>query len=95
MLNVKESKPYDLARGLGRDYQIKVSRKTAVNLSGPNPLPKRGFDLIIQSAPGNFGFRRYLTLANISGDFYLCSAFVSVEDWPDTFGVKIKRCIPA
>lgn len=93
LIKVKEFKPYDLPAGMyyGVQYMVRVSPKNAKAFAGMYPLPRMGYEITVAIAPASHGFKSYLMLKNISGDYYLASHTDSVDRWPEVFKVEVKR----
>lgn len=97
MIRVNETVPYcpDFApcENYGPDNMARISDKSARGLCGMYPMPKIGYEVCV-AVNVSHGARLYV--ANVSGAFVLRSPSVSVESWPDRFGVSLVRawCVP-
>lgn len=73
----------------GPGHMRKISARSAAALCGMYPTPRMGYETTVAAANDGYGGMYLLCVQNISGTFYLASASVQVDDWPETFQVKI------
>lgn len=76
----------------GPDHMTRISEATAKKLLNPYPLPKIGHETVAASRVVERTFnkeRHVLTVANISGSYFLGSVSVPVLRWGPVFGVEV------
>ena len=94
MITVRESVAYDAAfarescENYGRNYQARISPKSARGLCGMYPMPKPGNEVCI--AYNRLGAAR-LWVSNLGGAYVVRSTDAKAERWPDVFGVTLIR----
>lgn len=94
LIKIKESAPYALASGYGREYSARISKKSAIKLAGVCPVPAMGHAVTVAIAPKfvhGLEFTSILEVQNISGDFYLASPHEPLTAWPEVFRVTVIR----
>jgi hypothetical protein len=52
------------------------------------PLPQIGYETVVAVAPL---YKDRLYVANIGGEYVIRCASAKIENWPETFGVEVKR----
>lgn len=71
----------------GPRHQCRISPKSARGLCGMFPLPEVGYEtaVALNRMYGN------LRVANVAGVYVLRASGAPIDQWPDVFGVTIKR----
>jgi hypothetical protein len=84
--------PADCGWFYGPDYMVRISEEAAKKLLDPYPLPKVGNETVAADRVVNHTFskdRLELTVANISGSYFLGSFSVPILYWKPVFGVEV------
>lgn len=75
-------------QSMGAEFMTRVSDKTARALCGMYPAPRMGNEVCVAlKRVGAFNFR--LFVQNISGHYFVASYNVTIQGWPDVFGVEV------
>lgn len=84
--------PADCGWFYGPDYMARISEATAKKLLDPYPLPKVGNETVAADRFVERTFNREhheLTVANISGHYFLGSNSVPILHWGPVFGIEV------
>lgn len=88
---IKSTGPDQSHGTYGADHGVRVSKATALALAGMYPLPRVGYEITIAIKPALYGFKDILYLANKGGGYVVQSSSTAIADWPEVFGVTVKR----
>lgn len=90
-IHIKEAAPLvNLAQSenYGPEHMAAIGKAAARGLCGMYPLPRVGYETCV-AVDVPHGARLYV--ANVSGVYALRSSSVSVDMWPERFGVTLER----
>lgn len=72
----------------GNGYAMKISKKTATQISGGFPLPRIGYGVCVREKINGYGGFYRLSVDNVSGDFFLSSDNVERILWNSIFSIE-------
>lgn len=85
--------PADCGWFYGPDYMARIGEASAKKLLDPYPLPKVGNETVAANRVVERTFnkeRHELTVANVSGSYFLGSVSVPVLRWGPVFGIEVE-----
>ena len=94
-MKISELKPESLSTHLyyGANHMVRIGRASAEALL-KGVAPQMGYTTDVARCVDEQGFDQRLMVQNISGDYYLASTSTPIDQWPQAFGVTVKRYLP-